>query len=117
VVAYDNDGKEAGRTVKAFVAGKNNPTYTNAKSIKLSKKKLSLKKGKSTSIKATIKLQDQKKKALPKKYAKELRFVSTDSKIAKVSKKGKVTAVGTGSCDIYVYAVNGLSKKVTVTVK
>ena len=38
-------------------------------------------------------------------------------KVATVSKDGKITAKKKGTCYVYVYAVNGCSKKVKVTVK
>ena len=46
-----------------------------------------------------------------------LRFRTSDAKVAKVNKYGKVTAVGKGQCAVWVQAVNGLWKKVVVTVK
>ncbi len=39
------------------------------------------------------------------------------SKIATVTKSGKMTAKGSGTCYIYVFAHNGVSKSVKVTVK
>ena len=50
------------------------------------------------------------------KHAPRLRFISTDPGVATVSKKGDVTGVSGGSCEIYVLANNGLWKSVKVTV-
>ena len=50
-------------------------------------------------------------------YAARLRFVSSDPGVAKVSAKGKVTAVKTGSCRIYVQTINGIWKTVNVSVQ
>ena len=43
--------------------------------------------------------------------------IQTQKKVAKVDKKGKITAKGKGKTTIYVYAQNGLYKKIAVTVK
>ncbi|MCR5792107.1 MAG: Ig-like domain-containing protein [Lachnospiraceae bacterium] len=44
-------------------------------------------------------------------------FESTNNKVAKVSRSGKITAKKKGSCYVYVYAQNGAYKKVKVIVK
>ncbi|MBQ7200630.1 MAG: Ig-like domain-containing protein, partial [Eubacterium sp.] len=44
-------------------------------------------------------------------------YESSDPKVAKVDKKGKITAKKCGKCNIWVYAQNGLYVKVSVTVK
>lgn len=49
-------------------------------------------------------------------YAK-IRYISSNKKIATVSSKGKIKAVGKGSCKIYVVALNGKYKTVNVKVK
>ena len=46
-----------------------------------------------------------------------LRYVSTNTKVATVTSKGKIKATGIGTCKIYVVAVNGIWKTITVTVK
>jgi uncharacterized protein YjdB len=43
--------------------------------------------------------------------------MTSNSKVATVSKSGKITAKGKGTCKIYVVAVNGVRKTVSVTVK
>ena len=53
---------------------------------------------------------------MPTSHAAKLRYLSTDTKVATVSKSGKITAKGKGTCTIYVYAVNGARKAVKVTV-
>ena len=45
-----------------------------------------------------------------------LRLTSTNTSVAKV-KNGKIVAMGKGSCTVYVYAVNGCTAKIKVTVK
>ena len=44
-------------------------------------------------------------------------YESSDPKVAKVDKNGKITAKKSGKCKIWVYAQNGLYVKVSVTVK
>jgi len=46
-----------------------------------------------------------------------LRYASGNRRIATVSKSGKITGKRKGTCDIYVYAQNGLAKKIRVKVK
>jgi len=104
--------------VHAYTGG-GNRKHTNAKSVSLNnikKGKLSLKKGQTFKIKASVRKLNKGKKLMPKSHAATLRYLSSDAKVATVSKSGKVTAKGTGTCTIYVYAHNGVSKKVKVTV-
>ena len=54
---------------------------------------------------------------MAKTHVATIRYLSTDKKIATVSKKGKITAKGKGTCYVYAYAHNGIYKKVKVTVK
>ena len=95
--------------------GTNN--YTVAKSIKVKKTKVKLKVGKKYKIKAKIIKRDKTKKLMPATHTKQLRYISTNKKIATVSKSGKIKAKSKGSCQIYVYAANGVSKAVKVTVR
>ena len=91
--------------------------YTNAKSISVNKTKVELKKGKTFKIKAKVKKLKKNKKLMPKTHVATIRYLSTDKKIATVSKKGKITAKGKGTCYVYAYAHNGVYKKIKVTVK
>ena len=99
------------------VAGKKNKTYTNAKKIKVSKKKYTLKRGRTVKINAKIVKESSRKKLLPKAHGAALRYESTNEKIATVTAKGKIKAKRTGTCYIYITALNGVQVKVTVTVK
>ena len=47
----------------------------------------------------------------------KFRYESTNPSIAIVNKKGKIKGVKKGICEIYIYAQNGLYKKIKVTVK
>ncbi len=89
--------------------------YTDVKALKLNKtKKVTLKKG------ATLKLKAKEKKAESGKKLSRHRKVcyeSSNSKVATVSKSGKIKAKSKGNCYIYAYAQNGVSKKLKVVVK
>ncbi|MBQ1407663.1 MAG: Ig-like domain-containing protein [Eubacterium sp.] len=102
--------------VHAYTSGGTNK-YTNAKSITVKKGSVALKAGKTHKIKATVNLLKKGKKLMPKDHAASLRYLSSDAKIATISKSGKITAKSKGSCKIYVIAVNGARKAITVTVK
>ncbi len=97
--------------------GGGNKKYTNAKSVTVKKKKVSLKKDKTYKIKAKVNKLKKGKRLMPKSHAPKLRYLTSDSSVATVSKKGKITAKGSGTCTITVFAHNGVSKNVKVTVK
>ena len=97
--------------------GNGTKKYTNAKSVKLNKNKVTLKKGKSFKIKAKVTKVKKSKKLMPKKHAATVRYLSTNKKVATVSKNGKIKAAGKGTCDVYAYAHNGAYKKINVKVK
>ena len=105
-------GDEALATSKTIHVTTNGGKYGNNTKVKLSNKKLTLKKGKSKKIKATLK-SGKKKVSIHRKVAWE----SDNKAVAKVSKSGKITAVGKGTCYIYAYAQNGVMARVKVTVK
>ncbi len=113
----DNKKETLAKTITAHVVGTRNTEYTNVKAIKLKKSSFTLKKGKSAVIKARTELVSKGKRQLTDKHAKQFRYASTDKKVATVSAKGKIKAVGKGSCTVYVYARNGYAKKVNVKVK
>ena len=120
VLAYKLvNGKKVtlGKTIIAHIVGSKNTKYTNVKEVKVKKTSYSLKKGKTVKIQASTVLVNKDKKQLTNAHAKEFRYASTDKKVAKVSAKGKIKAVGKGKCTIYVYARNGYAKKINVKVK
>lgn len=86
--------------------------YGNPKKLTIKKSKLTIKKGKSKKIKAKLKVSKKTKWHIAK-----FRYETTNAKVAKVNKKGKIKAVGKGKCSIYVYSQNGISKRIKVTVK
>ena len=86
-----------------------------SKSVKItSKKTVTLKKGKTSKIKAKAVAKSGKLKV--KKHRK-LAYETDNPKVATVNKSGKIKAVGKGSCTIYVYAQDGVYAKVKVRVK
>ena len=96
--------------------GNGTKKYTNAKSVTVKKAKVSLKKGKTYKIKAKVNKVKKNKKLMPKSHVATLRYLSSDKKVATVSKSGKITAKAKGSCVVYVFAHNGVSKSIKVTV-
>ncbi len=120
VLAYklvDGGKISLGKTITAHLVGRKNAKYTNVKAIKIKKNSYRLKKGKTARIKARTVLVSPGKKQLSNAHAREFRYVSTDKKVAAVSKKGEIKAVRKGTCNIYVYARNGYARKIKVTVK
>ena len=87
---------------------------TNVKSLKVNKKKITLKAGKKFKLK--VKQKPQVKKAKIKNHRK-IAFESTKTKVATVNKKGVIKAKKKGKSTIWVYAQNGVATKVTVKVK
>jgi len=73
---------------------------------------LTLKKNKSYTINAQEVAKDKKISR-----HRNIRFVSTDKEVATVTSKGVVKTKKAGTCFIYVYAQNGVYKKVKVVVK
>ena len=120
VIAWKMSGSQkvyigaASPTVHA-IAGGYTSKLCNAKSVKLNKSSLTLKAGKSKTLKATVKGVKSGRKVL--QHVRLVRYYSSNANIAKVSKKGKVTAVSKGSCTIYAIANNGVQASVKVKVK
>lgn len=120
VVAYKLvDGKRVRITKSLLVrmVSKKNNTFTYPESVELEKSKFKLKEGKKATIKATTLLADDKKKLMSNIYGPEFRYASDNPEVATVSKNGKITAVGKGTCTIWVYSRNGNAVAVDVTVK
>ena len=118
VLAYKMvDGKKVtvAKSITIHAAGKKNESVTDAKSIKLKKTSYVLAKGKKAVLKASIVKKDKKRPII--NHISEFRYATSDSKVAVVSKNGRITAKGKGSCSIYVYASNGCAQKIKVVVK
>ncbi len=106
------DGKRvtiaASKTVHATTNG---GKRGNLKTVKLNKKSVKLKKGKTFKIKAK-----EVKQSKPLAHHRKICFESSNKKVATVSKKGIIKAKGKGSCTIYVYGLNGVYKTIKVNV-
>ena len=102
--------------VRAY-AGNGTKKFTNAKKVTVKKTSVTLAAGQTFKIKAAVKPVKKGKKLMPKKLMPKLRYLSTDTNIATVTNGGTINAVAAGTCDVYVYAHNGVSKKITVTVE
>lgn len=105
------------RSYTVHIAGRKNAKYTNARAVKITKKKYRLKAGKKAKIKARLVLANIRKKALPASHTPRFRYTSSNKAVASVSKSGEITAKAAGSCKIYVYAANGCKAKIRVDVK
>ena len=100
-----------------YVVNGYNKKYTNVSKIVTKKSSYKLKKGKKAAIKVTVMKQDKKKKLLPKSYGARISYSSSDKKVATVTSKGKIEAKGKGTCIIYIRSLNGLVKKIKITVQ
>ena len=120
VAAYKNvKGKKVvlAKSISARVAGDKNKKYTNVKTIKATKKALTVKVGKTAKAKAKVTLVNKNKKHLPTKSAPKFRYKTSNKSIATVDKKGNIKGIKKGTCNIYIYSINGKMTKVKVTVK
>ena len=88
--------------------------YANPTKVSVKSTKMTIKKGKKATIKATYVIPKGKKTQI---HIAKFRYESSNTKVATVSKTGVVTAKKKGTVYIYVYAQNGIYKKVKVTVK
>ena len=91
--------------------------FTNARRVTVQKDSYTLKTGAAARIRANTVPEIQGKKLLGENHAARYRYASDNKAVATVDENGKITAVGKGTCHIYVHAQNGTSQKVSVTVK
>jgi uncharacterized protein YjdB len=117
VVVAKKGSKVLAKSMGTHVVGRKNKKLTNVKSVKLNKNAFTIKKGKTAQIKGTVTLANKKLSRMPDKHVAKFRFLSYDKSVATVDKNGKITAKGTGECVIHVFAHNGLTQVVNVTVK
>ena len=100
------------------VCGNTSARSTNVKSVKVKKHAVTLKKGKTYKVKATISKVNKKRAFLDATHCGLLRYLTADSKIADVNyNTGVIKAKKAGKTMVYVLGVNGIRDKVTVTVK
>ena len=121
VVAYKNvNGKKMpiAASVVIHVPTKGGKT-TVAKSLKVTQgkkavSKLTLKKGKSVTLKAA---EVKEEKKLKMKTHRVVKFESSNKKIVKANAKGKITGKKKGSFTVWAYTQSGIFKAIKVTVK
>lgn len=101
--------------VHAFTSGylKN---YTNPKKVTVKQARVSLAVGQTHKVKAGVVKLMKGKMLISARHAPKLRYKSSDTDVATVSKSGKITAKAAGTCKVYVIAVNGARRAVQVTV-
>lgn len=92
----------------------NGSRYGNPTKVSVKTSKLTIKKGRKKTIKPSYTLPKNKKL---KTHMAKFRYESSNPQVAAVTKKGVVKAKKKGTCYIYVYAQNGVYKRVKVTVK
>ena len=115
IAAYKNSstGKRVITICKTIYAATSGGKNGNPAKLTLNKKKATVK------VKKKLKLSAKQtgKSGMKLKKYRNISFESSNPKIATVTKKGVVKGVRKGKCYIYVYAQNGLSKRVKLTVK
>ena len=94
------------KTVHAGLKTQPNPTK-----VTVNKKKVTI----STSAVKKFQLKCSIKGTKLKQHRK-VAYETDNVNVARVSKKGLITAVGAGRCNVYAYAQNGVCAKITVTV-
>ncbi len=62
-------------------------------------------------------MDDQTTQEPNENHAPKFRYATSQKGIAAVNRDGVIKAKNKGTCQIYVYAVNGVSKKITVNVE
>ena len=115
IVAVDKDNNvvSSSKTIhSATLGGK----VGNCKKLttKAKKDKVTVKAKKTFKLKPT---QKAEKKKLKIKNHRKLMYECSDTSIATVNKSGVIKGLKKGKCTVYVYAQNGIFKKISVTVK
>lgn len=106
---------------KVYIA-KSNPLHvalkdakaTNAKKVTVNQTNVRLKAGDTFVVRSRTKLENTNKKELL--HAAAYRYYTSDQSVASVSKTGKIKALKSGTCVIYVVANNGVYGTIKVTV-
>ena len=83
--------------------------------MKLNRSSLTIRTGKSKTLKATVEKVKSGKKLLT--HVPSVRFYSSKPNVATVDKNGVVRAVAKGKCTVWAIAPNGVRTSVQVTVK
>ena len=116
VSAFDANGKHIATSRTMHIVTKGGK-YCNFKSVKTKAKKNKVtlaKKGKTFKLGAKSVKESKKLKV---RNHRNIRYESSDSKVATVDSSGKITAKKKGTCYVFAYAQNGIFSKIKVTVK
>ena len=119
VIATDGEGKAIAKSRPVYAATKGG-RYTNVSKVSIqsrTKAKTALRKlktGKSYTIKAR---QTKASSRLTLKNCRGIKYETSNSKIAAVSSRGKITGKSKGVCYIYAYAQNGVYTRLKVSVR
>lgn len=113
ILAIDKNGKVLSTSKTIHEATVGNKKKANFTGLKVNKTKLTLKRKKAYTLKAT----ELKKRGTKVQRHRKPAFESSNPKVATVTSKGRVKALRKGSAKIYVYTQNGICKTVTVRVK
>lgn len=121
VVAFGTDpnGKETilDKSLKCYVAGAKNTEKTDTCSVNIEgDETVSLKKGKVIRLSVSRELNEADEADIATGKIKAIRYISTNTSVAKVSKNGKVTGVKKGTCYIYAVSENGHFDKIKIKV-
>lgn len=110
IVVACGDGKAlaTGKVVHIATTG---GKVGNVTRIRTNKNTYKIKKGKTAKIRYDLKTTGKVKKH------RKISFESTNTGVAKVTKAGKIKGVGKGKCYVWIYAQNGVGKRVRVVVK
>lgn len=98
-------------------AGPSHRSNTNVSKLKAEKKEYQVNRGKQVKLSVTVTKQNKKKALLDGGHSAQLRYWSTNKKVASVNARGYIKGKGKGMCYVYAVAQNGVAVKVKVKVK
>ncbi len=89
-------------------------TYGNPTKLVIKKSSITLAVGETKKVTCQVVLPENKKR---KEFASSTCFETTNQEIAAITNRGIITAKAKGTCYVYVYAQNGIYKKIKITVE
>lgn len=113
-LTVDGQKKYIAKSKINHTVGPDHNLYSDARKITTKKSKYTLKAGKTAELDAKVRTYSGKSQVA---HSKRIKYVSSDKSVAKVNRNGRIKAVGTGNCKIYVVSACGLTKIVKVNVK
>ena len=99
-----------------MITGNVKGKLTNAKSITLNTNAVTINKGGTAQLSASIKKAKKGKKLINSTHAALVRYTSSNPAVATVNGNGTIYGVGIGYCKVYAQTVNGIWQIVDVTV-